>query len=127
MKRYRHAFTLLETVVALGIFSIAILGCIKAIDTINGLVSDLRMESQARRSLENHAMELRGLKPNAVRSVSGNTPDKITIKDEQNPVEDKEAGLAIDAGVSRVKMTASWKTALGEQSLSNTIYIRREN
>lgn len=123
----RRAFTLLETVIALSVFAIAVVGCVQAIQAIAGAVADLRMESVARRTLENHAAKIRGLRnfPSNQPIENAPLPGGITIKDEIEPIVDEEAGIDKTTRLLKVRMIAGWNdTRDGRQTLTNTIYMR---
>ncbi len=122
----RRAFTLLETIIALSVFAIAVVGCLQAIQAIAGAVADLRMESIARRSLENHAAKIRGLRnfPSSQPIESAPLPGGITIKDEIDPVVDAEAGIDNASRLLQVRMIAGWNSRDGRQAITNTIYMR---
>ena len=121
-----RAFTLLETIVALSVFAIAVVGCLRAIHTITGVVAGLRQESEARRSLENHALKIRGTRPFPTRQPveEGTLANGIDIQDEIAPVIDEQAGITKDERLLRVRSTASWTTRWGRQSTTNVIYVR---
>lgn len=121
-----RAFTLLETIVALSVFAIAVVGCLRAIHTITGVVAGLRMESEARRSLENHALKIRGVRPFPSRLPleEGPLPNGIEIQDEIAPVIDEQAGITKEERLLRVRSIASWTTRWGKQASTNTIFVR---
>jgi len=124
-----RAFTLLETIIALSVFAIMIVGCLKAVQVITGTVADLRMQGEARRSLENHAAKIRGLRnfPSGQPVESGPLPNGISIKDETEPLVDDEAGIDKTAQLLRVRMIATWNTRDGRQTSTNTIYVKGAN
>lgn len=126
MNEPRQAFTLIETMVALAIFALVIVGCVKAIEAIGGVVAGLRMEGEVRRGLENHAAELRALRifpPKSPRASSSST-NGIMIRDEVTQIEDANAKIKPEDNLFQVRMVASWKEAGRVESLTNTIYLR---
>ena len=127
--KHNAAFTLVETMVALGVFVIAVGGSISAIEAISTTIVDLRMDVRARQNIENHIAELRGLRPLTSEPLNPNAGgDKdITLKDEVDPIVDAEAGIAQTSGILRVRITASWTTRHGAQSLTNTIIVKGRN
>ena len=112
--------------IALAIFTIALVGCMMAIDTISGTVADLRMEAEARRTLDSHAGKVRGMRPfpNRQPIETGRLANTITIKDDIASVTDEEAQITAASKLYKVRMIASWDTPEGKDSLTNTIYVK---
>lgn len=126
MNDSRQAFTLIETMVALAIFALVIVGCVKAIEAIGGVVSGLRMEGEGRRSLENHAAELRAMRIFPPRSpgASSTLANGIGIRDEITQIEDADAKIKPEDNLFQVRMVASWKEAGRAESMTNTLYLK---
>ena len=125
MNDSRQAFTLIETMVALAIFALVIVGCVKAIEAIGGVVAGLRMEGEVRRSLENHAAELRALRifpPKSPRSAAAT--NGIVIRDEVIQIEDADVKIKPEDNLFQVRMVASWKETGRAESLTITFYLR---
>lgn len=121
----QSAFTLLETLVALSIFAIAVIGCVQALAEIGDTVGGLRQEGEARRHLQNHVAELRAQRPfPSLIAPAPKATNGLLIKDEVVQIEDPEAGIKPEDGLYQVRSVVSWKDSLGAQSLTNTFYLR---
>ena len=103
----RGAFTLLEVLIALGVFAIAIVGMMVALDTILRVAREARFHEIVRHRLENHLAFLEGGKE-VNRKIELESP-KMTILESVRREQVLNANRTVLEGFWRIKVVAEWE------------------
>lgn len=122
MQTRASAFVLLETILAVAIFSIGVLALGSCVE--NCLMAEMakEQENRARRALENEtALVQSGAKPLADSSVEElkGMFFGMTMKMTRTPLKEKNEKNQEIIGIYQVKLQVSWK--MGEEKLSREI------
>lgn len=105
----RGAFTLLEVLIALGVFAIAIVGMMVALDSILRVAREARFHEIVRHRLENHLAFLEGGQVKEVnRKIELESP-KMTITESVRREQVLNANRTVLEGFWRIKVVAEWE------------------
>ena len=119
-----RAFSLVEVLIALGVFSFAVVGLLGAYNSAMAAASDVRRESEIRRMLENRvaSLELRDLEPYENREETVIPGVTITERIEQEQLIDDEQTIF---DFWRVTVEATWEQGGQPQAMAAT-FLRYE-
>lgn len=105
----RGAFTLLEVLMALGVFAIAVVGMMVALNAILVSAQDARLQQIVRQRLENHLAFLEaGPVKEVNRKVDLDSP-KMTITETVRREQVLNANRTVMEGFWRVEVVAEWE------------------
>lgn len=117
----RGAFTLLEVLIALGVFAIAVVGMMVALNSILVAAKEARFSEIVRHRLENHLAFLEGGPIKEVnRKVELDSP-KMTITETVRREQVVNANRTVLEGFWRVTVVAEWVTDGVKQKEEATI------
>ncbi len=109
-KRRRGAFTLLEVLVALGVFAFAVLGMMGALNALLDSAREARFHEIVRHRLENHlALYEGGLLKEVNRKVDLDSP-KMTITETVRREQVINSERTVLEGFWRVTLLAEWES-----------------
>jgi len=122
-RRRGNAFTLVEALVALGVFSFAVLGFLMAFDTTLGAAREVRREAMIRQILEDRIawLEHAPLEPREAR-IDGPIP-KMIIREEIAPERLVDESRNIYEGFWKVRVLVEWDRA-GEKETMEAGFLR---
>ena len=110
------AFTLLEVLVAMGIFALAVLGLLHALNVTVDTARDIQRQKEIRRNLESRVARLSG---NPLNPFSSTDEQKgVLYTEEVRPEPLKSRDLAILSGYWIVKVRAEWRDGADSRSWS---------
>lgn len=120
----RFGFSLVEVLVALGVFSFAVVGLLAAYNSAMAAASDVRKEAEIRRLLENRvaALEFRQLEPYESKIESGLPGVTLTERIEQEQLVDSEQTIF---EFWRVHVVAEWIQG-GEPQEMSASFLRAD-
>ncbi|PWU07620.1 MAG: hypothetical protein C5B47_05825 [Verrucomicrobia bacterium] len=114
-QRIAFGFTLLETVIALGILATAIMGLLITLKSTVDTVKTLQQESEIRHELENRLARLQIETRRELHQESAPNPSGISYIEEISPQDVIKSDHTTLNGYRRLKVTAKWEDQRGSQ------------
>lgn len=118
MSRRYHAFTLIETLTALGIFCFAVLGLLFALHVTANAASDTQKDIRIRNQMESRLARL-SLAPLKQGSSQAEL-DGVSYAEAVEPVEVRSGNKGSLPGYWKVGVTAKWKDGSEMQSWASS-------
>jgi len=101
--------TLFEVLVALTIFSFAVIGCLVAYNSTLSAAREVRHDAEVRRILEDRVAELEGMEPREYEKVIDSALPGLKIRESIRPEEITDAQGTVLSGFWKVEVTAEWE------------------
>ena len=118
-----RAFTLIEVLIALGVFGFAVIGGLAALNTIMEMASETRFEGVVRQRLEDCVARIEAEPPGEISRVTDLTSPTMKITEECKPEQVIGSNRTILNGFWRVKIRAEWQQA-GEPQTLEASFLR---
>ena len=112
----REAFTLLEVLVAMGIFALAVLGLLHALNVTVDTARDIARQKEIRRNVESRIACLSGVTLNPFSATTEDSGVRYTEEVRPEPI--KSQNLTVIPGYWIVKVQADWRDGADERSWS---------
>jgi prepilin-type N-terminal cleavage/methylation domain-containing protein len=112
----REAFTLLEVLVAMGIFALAVLGLLHALNVTVDTARDIARQKEIRRNVESRMARLSGVTLNPFSATTENAGVRYTEEVRPEPI--KSQNLTVIPGYWIVKVRADWRDGADERNWS---------
>lgn len=104
-----RAMTLFEVLVALTIFSFAVIGCLVAYNSTLSAAREVRFEAEVRRILEDRIAHLEGMELKEYEDQIESDLPGLKIRETIRPEEIVDSERTILSGFWKVEITASWE------------------
>ena len=104
-----RAMTLFEVLVALTIFSFAVIGCLVAYNSTLSAAREVRFEAEVRRILEDRIAHLEGMELKEYEDQIDTGLPGLKIRETILPEEVVDSERTILSGFWKVEITASWE------------------
>ena len=104
-----RAMTLFEVLVALTIFSFAVIGCLVAYNSTLSAAREVRFEAEVRRILEDRIAHLEGMELKEYEDQIESDLPGLKVRETIRPEEIVDSERTILSGFWKVEITASWE------------------
>jgi prepilin-type N-terminal cleavage/methylation domain-containing protein len=105
----RRAMTLFEVLIALTIFSFAVIGCLVAYNSTLSAAREVRYDAEVRRILEDRVAELEGMELQEYEKEIDSGLPGLKIRESIRPEEIIDAERNVLSGFWKVEVTAQWE------------------
>lgn len=113
----RRAFSLVEVLVALGMFAFAVIGLLMAYNSSLNAAREVRRESQIRQLLEDRVAEWEGLNLEPTENRGDSRLPGVTLLESCQPHEFIGPDQTIYRGFWKITLTAEWQEGGSPQSM----------